>query len=321
MKDNPSVSVIIPVYKAEKNLHRCVDSFLKQTFSNFEVLLIDDGSPDNSGKICDAYSVQDKRIKAFHKTNGGVSSARQYGLDHAEGEYVIHADPDDWVEPTMLEELYQNAIQNNADMVICDFYKNIGNKQFYIKQQPSQLNHKVVQAELFKHLHGSCWNKLVKKTVIKNHNIKFQPDLSLCEDLYFNCSLLKHNIKVAYLSKAFYHYDISTNQNSIVKTYTKATYDYDVYLLNKFSKLLEDSTEIQKLSNAYFSYFIIERAFISGVFSSYEFKEKCRPYRKYIFFKGKRKKFSWLIYIAYITTYSIIYRLYSIYKNICAKSN
>ena len=122
MEYTPSISVIIPVYKAEKYLYRCVDSFLRQTFSDFEVLLIDDGSPDNSGKICDAYSVQDKRIKAFHKTNEGVSSARQYGLDHAEGEYVIHADPDDWVEPTMLEELYQNAVQNNADMVICDFW-------------------------------------------------------------------------------------------------------------------------------------------------------------------------------------------------------
>ena len=105
--DSPKISVIVPVYKAEAYLHRCVDSLLAQTFQDFEVLLVDDGSPDRSGEICDEYARKDSRVRVFHKENGGVSSARQYGMDHAQGEYTIHADPDDWVEPTMLEELYR----------------------------------------------------------------------------------------------------------------------------------------------------------------------------------------------------------------------
>ena len=120
----PKISVIVPVYKAEKYIRRCVDSILAQTFTDFELLLVDDGSPDNSGAICDEYAARDSRVKVFHKENGGVSSARQMGLDNSLGEYVIHADPDDWVEPDMLQELYSEAQQSGADMVICDFYIN-----------------------------------------------------------------------------------------------------------------------------------------------------------------------------------------------------
>ena len=105
----PKISIIVPVYKAETYLSRCLDSIINQTFKNFEVLLIDDGSPDCSGEICDKYAAMDTRIRVLHKENGGVSSARQMGLDNAKGEYTIHADPDDWVEPNMLEELYKKA--------------------------------------------------------------------------------------------------------------------------------------------------------------------------------------------------------------------
>ena len=118
---NPKISVIVPVYKAEHYLARCVDTLLAQTFDDFEVILVDDGSPDNSGAICDEYALKDKRVRVIHQPNAGVSMARQKGLDNARGEYVIHADPDDWVEPDMLKELYAKAKEEDADMVICDF--------------------------------------------------------------------------------------------------------------------------------------------------------------------------------------------------------
>ena len=117
----PKISVIVPVYKAEDYLHRCVDSILVQTFTDFELILVDDGSPDGSGVLCDKYAQIDKRVKVIHKENGGVASARQCGIDNACSEYTIHADPDDWVEPNMLEELYNKAKESKADMVICDF--------------------------------------------------------------------------------------------------------------------------------------------------------------------------------------------------------
>ena len=146
----PKVSVIIPIYKAEAYLKKCLDSLLVQTFKDFELLLIDDGSPDKSGEICDYYVKTDSRIRVFHKENGGVSSARQYGIDNAFGEYTIHVDPDDWVEPNMLEELYAKAKTNDADMLICDYYEDYIDKSIYIKQKPSSLNSDIVLKEHFK---------------------------------------------------------------------------------------------------------------------------------------------------------------------------
>ena len=112
------MSVIVPVYRAEKWINQCVDSLLGQSYRNIEVILVDDGSPDRSGAICDEYAAADSRVKVIHQPNGGVSVARQTGIDNATGEYSIHADPDDWVEPTMIEELVAKAIEEDADMVI-----------------------------------------------------------------------------------------------------------------------------------------------------------------------------------------------------------
>lgn len=142
------VSVIIPVYNAQGTIKRMLDSFNTQTLTDFEVLMIDDGSTDGSGNILDAYACVDGRFKVFHKSNGGVSSARQYGMEHAQGEYVIHADSDDWVEPNMLEELYSMAKTEDADVVICDFYSNKGSMQQYVKQQPTTLSPHQVMRDL-----------------------------------------------------------------------------------------------------------------------------------------------------------------------------
>lgn len=217
LPNSPKISVIVPVYKAEAYLHRCVDSLLAQTFQDYEILLVDDGSPDRSGEICDKYAKKDKRVRVFHKENGGVSSARQCGMDHTQGEYVIHADPDDWVEPEMLEELYEKAKAENADMVICDYFCEERNQSIYISQKPSSLNHETVLCEMFTRLlHGSSWNKLVRLTCFQQFNVKYPVELSYCEDFYVNACLLSHEIRVAYLPKAFYHYDQYTNPGSLV---------------------------------------------------------------------------------------------------------
>lgn len=212
----PKISVIVPVYKAEAYLHRCVDSLLAQTFTDFEILLVDDGSPDKSGEICDEYARKDSRVRVFHKENGGVSSARQCGMDYARGEYTIHADPDDWVDPTMLEELYRKAKEEDADMVICDFYEERKNKTIYVRQQPSSLDHETVLCELFGQLFASCWNKLVRRDRYKEFGVRFPLELSCCEDLYVNVCFISKNIKITYLNRAFYHYDQVVNENSIL---------------------------------------------------------------------------------------------------------
>ncbi len=221
----PKVSVIVAVYAAEKYLGRCLDSLLAQTLTEYEVLLIDDGSLDCSGNICDSYAAQDRRFKVFHKMNGGVSSARQMGLSLASGEYVIHVDPDDWVEPNMLENLYRCARATDADMVVCDFFCHNNDECSYINQKPRSLDNNSVLNEMFGNLHGYCWNKLVKRTCILQNGVDFFPDMVVWEDLLFCVRMLKQSIRISYLPQAFYHYIRNENGNSLVDAASRRKVD------------------------------------------------------------------------------------------------
>jgi len=217
----PKVSIITPVYKAEKTIRQCLDSFIAQTLTEWELILVDDGSPDTSGAICDEYAKKDSRFRVIHQENAGVSAARQAGLDVATGEYVIHADPDDWVEPQMLEELYTKAKADDADMVICDYIADFVDFSDYRKQIPSSLEAQVVLNEMFSTIHGSCCNKLVRRDCIEHYDAKFPKGVNYCEDVCFNVQLLKHDIKVSYLNKAYYHY--VQNPSSLTNHYTLET--------------------------------------------------------------------------------------------------
>ena len=296
-KDNKyGISVIIPVFNSAEYICKCLDSLRCQTYKNFEVVLVDDGSDDGSEKICDKYVAIDDKFKVFHKKNGGVSSARQVGLDNSIGKYVIHVDPDDWVEPSMLEELYEVASKEDADMVICDFYENIGKEQRYHKQQPSSLEPKVVLNEMFQQLHGSCWNKLVKRVCYNIFNISFPKNIYYCEDLYVNVALLKHPIKIAYLEKAYYHYVQYNDKATLVRFYDKNTYEHDIRLKKIFLKLLQDSKAISKQQiNTFFDKAIIRRAFENGYnyYSSKLFQEKYSKFLPLVqeCFDGKEKVF------------------------------
>ena len=246
------ISVIVPIFKAESTLFRCLDSLKAQTFRDFEVLMIDDGSPDCCGKMIDDYAQKDSRFKAFHKQNGGVSSARQYGIDHAQGVYTIHADPDDWVEPTMLEDLYLKAQEENADMVICDFYENTYKGQKYVKQQPSALDHQTVLKELFQQLHGSCCNKFVKR---------------VCYSEY---------------AKAYYHY-VRNDNPTLSKSYSATSLKHDLLLREMFYNLLK-SNELKSFVYQQKSYSIVSNAFWGGknIYSSKDFKRLFSSYKNII---------------------------------------
>ena len=272
------VSVIVPVYKAEKYLHRCLDSLVSQTFTDVEVLLIDDGSPDRSGEICEAYATKYPQLfKVFHNQNQGVSLTRQFGILHAIGEYSIHVDPDDWVEPTMLEELYQKAKAEDADMVICDFFEE-KRKTTYSKQQPKNLEAQSLLSEMFTHLHGSCWNKLIRHSLYKTYNIAFPKGFSCFEDLFVITSLLRHNIKVSYLSKAFYHYDKTMNENSIVRKYTIKSYHEDMQMFEVYRQHAETLGEAKMLCLNTISAHLIARAFNSLIFDGKTFRDNFQSF-------------------------------------------
>ena len=214
----PKVSVIVAVYNVAPILSKCIASLKDQTLKDFEVILVDDGSTDNSGEMCDTSVQEDNRFKVFHQANGGVASARELGVEKASGEYLIHVDPDDWIEDNMLEELYGCAISETADVVICDFYIDaLPNMREYSKQQPKNFNHSTILTQyLDSSLHGSCWNKLVKRSVWNALDIHFPP-IKLCEDMWVNVKLAMANIRFAYLNKAFYHYVRIDRVGSVTK--------------------------------------------------------------------------------------------------------
>lgn len=226
------ISVIVAVYQAEKYLIRCLDSLKNQTFPDFEVLLIDDGSKDCSGRICDDFAEKDSRFKVYHKKNGGVSSARQMGLDKAVGEYVIHVDPDDWIEINMLQELYATAQNCNADLVICDFYVETPQKRIYQKEKTNLQIEKQFFYDMIANLHGSCWNKLVRKSCFDKYKISFSQNMIMWEDKFINLKLAEQPIKISYLPKAFYHYDGSINNNSAVRSWSRKKLESQKTVIN-----------------------------------------------------------------------------------------
>lgn len=221
MNRQPKISVIVAVYNAEKYIKRCIDSLLAQTFTDFEVLLVNDGSTDNSGMLCDEYAKNDKRFRAFHQANQGVGATRHFAMTEARGVYTIHIDPDDWVDCTFLEEMYNKALSEEADMVICDFimeYKNYRERKI---QQPAQCTpYHLTMDILSTRLHGGCCNKMIRRECYSTYGINFIEGLNYGEDMIVIIRLLQHPIKVAYSSKVCYHYDQQINENSYTRQVT-----------------------------------------------------------------------------------------------------
>lgn len=157
----PKVSVIVPAFNAEKYLARCLRSVSDQTMPDFECIVIDDGSMDKTGEIAEGFAEKDTRFRVIHQDNGGLSVARQTGIDAATGIYTIQFDADDWVEATILEELLIEAEEKKADMVICDINCIIPTGQFLWCQKPTSLETNVVLGEMMRRLYGSLCNKLI----------------------------------------------------------------------------------------------------------------------------------------------------------------
>lgn len=222
----PAISVVIPVYNVEKYLHQCVTSIINQTFKDLEIILVDDGSKDRSGEICDELQSTDNRVKVIHKENGGVSKARNNGLQIATGEYIIFVDSDDWVPADAYEKMYNSAETNNADVVLGDAYFVTKNKTSYRKYFRNEFVHteKTDINELIKALfrwtycpslpeknhslgYYAPWNKLAKRSILVEKNIKFDDRLNgICDDLLYSAYLLASVNKVNYIGSPVYYY-------------------------------------------------------------------------------------------------------------------
>ncbi|WP_346712703.1 glycosyltransferase [Mediterranea massiliensis] len=211
----PIISVIIPVYNTEKYLSHCIESVLAQTFTDFELLLIDDGSNDNSGKICDQYASLDIRIKVIHKKNEGVSIARNYGLANASGEWCCFIDSDDWVAPQYLKN-FATLSQSNENIQLAiqgfwqEFEKTGTTKDIELPDRIIEHNYELVKwLEDTPGVHnGFLWHRLFRMDIIIKHNIHFTPHVSFAEDGWFFFQYLQHAQTFAVTSKLGYHYRI-----------------------------------------------------------------------------------------------------------------
>lgn len=207
--DNSMISVIVPVYNTEKYLFECVESLLKQTYQNFELILVDDGSTDNCGKICDEYSLKDERIKVIHKINGGLSSAWNAGIKEAKGSYLSFIDSDDYVDKKFLESMYHCLMEKKADICECSFFYLKDNKRIPEKLFRYEILDNVTAVKyLFTDSYGSyvvTWNKLYKKKLF--NQIRF-PEGKLHEDEFTTYKLLYESKQIAYLNQHLYNYRI-----------------------------------------------------------------------------------------------------------------
>ena len=212
------ISVIVPVYKAEMYLRRCIDSILAQTYKDFELLLIDDGSPDNCGAICDEYAAKDSRVHVFHKENGGVSSARNLGLDNARGEWIAFVDSDDWIGPSYLEELVKGL---DSDWVIGGYVSIPDGEKCSTKDYSYDRNSFGVLIERHqKDLIRSPWGSLLKLSIIKDNGISFDSKVRLGEDTIFNYQYLYYCNSVRTISVCEYYYYSGDGLVSFAKKYS-----------------------------------------------------------------------------------------------------
>ena len=204
------ISVIVPVYKAEKYLHRCVDSILAQSYTDFELLLIDDGSPDNSGAICDEYAAKDSRVRVFHKENGGVSSARNLGLNNAKGGYITFCDADDYVNEEWLVA-YRDAIADSVDLAIQGYYiidGNITKKKELSLCQGCTVDDKreLITSLMCQGVYGYLWVKLFRRQIIEDNCIRFDTNSTFREDAQFFSKFLEFGDTFICLDKEAYYY-------------------------------------------------------------------------------------------------------------------
>ena len=226
------ISIVIPVYKVEKYLRQCLDSVVGQTYKNLEIIVVDDGSPDNCGAICDEYAQKDERVQVIHKENGGLCAARNDGIARATGDWIAFVDSDDWCEPDMYEQAV-NALEDGVDILMFSSFSNIGDRQVVIPAFAQEFT--TEDSALIKHMQvaminqhytplesrfapGCPWNRLFRASLIRDHAITYPTEVRAGEDGIFNLQVFQFTKKIKFIDVPLYHYRY--NENSITNKYT-----------------------------------------------------------------------------------------------------
>lgn len=265
----PTVSIIVPVYNAEKTLSRCVDSILNQTYQDLEVLLVDDGSSESSGALCDQYAARDSRVKVFHQKNSGVSASRNLALDNARGIYLQFLDSDDWITPDATACLVKAAEETGCDLVIADFYRVIGERVSHKGDidEDTVLTREEYAAHMMENpadfYYGVLWNKLYRRSLVEARRLRMNTAISWCEDFMFNLEYIRHAQTFYALQVPIYYYVktkgslVSTQGTSISKTVRMKLMVFEYY--QQFFKSVLDEEEYEK-SRMKVYHFLIDAA-------------------------------------------------------------
>ncbi|MCD2502901.1 glycosyltransferase [Clostridium sp. NSJ-145] len=294
----PIISIIVPIYNVEKYLPKCIDSILNQTFKEFELILVDDGSLDNSGRICDEYSKKDKRIRVIHKENCGVSSARNVGVESSLGNYIGFVDPDDYIDKYMYQKMIDMCTIKNADIAICKFVREINGQiseakdGFYIRE----LDNVEGLRECFKGIlyrHSLC-NKLFKKKCFEG--IRF-PEGRIHEDLSTTYRLLANSNKSVYINYSGYIY-VKRENSILTSTFNEKRLQAFEGWKEILSFMLENYPELKEQVIATFAYACIDNMIY--VLNQVNNKNIRNKYINYI--KKYSKKYSKMINKNYLLT-------------------
>ena len=248
---NDLISIIIPVYKVEKYLEKCIESVLKQTYTNLQIILVDDGSPDNCGKICDEYAKKDTRIEVIHKANGGLSDARNVGISKAKGRYIGFVDSDDYIKEDMYEILLNLIKKYDADVSICNLYDVIdGNECIRNKENGIREYSRIdilKEILLDKNIQSYAWNKLYKKELFDE--IKY-PIGKKYEDIGTTFYLFEKCNKIVVTSEPEYYY--LKRADSLVNNVTESTIlDYTEIIIQRYLYIKQNIKELRKYNNYY----------------------------------------------------------------------
>lgn len=268
------ISIVVPIYNIKDYLPKCLDSILHQTYKNYELILVDDGSTDGSSEICDLYAGGDPRIKVIHKNNEGVSAARNDGINLSVGTYLSFIDGDDWIEPEYLERLFNVIINNKADVAAVGFREVYADGSCKTKKicdslevlSPIEALNQAVDP--VRPWVGYAWGKLIKSSVIKENSVTYDQEISLCEDSLFNYNAFQCIERAVKVPDILYNYYI--RNDSVTRT---ATVNYSIFrtkitALEKASFIVENfvgETFYYRINNALFSEII---SYLAAMFSN-----------------------------------------------------
>lgn len=276
------VSVIVPVYNSEKYIRRCVESIIEQSYRNIEILLIDDGSTDSGGEICDEFALGDHRIRVIHTKNNGPATARNKGLEKSKGTFIVFIDADDFIENNALKLLIENYNKTKADIIVGDFKSVHGNipgpghkgafpdNKLLLKQDIVSYARRYLKRPNRFTLFAYSWGRLYKSSIIKYNNIHFNPYLFTYEDVAFNYDYFKHSNRVYYFKEAIYNHIFHNHYMSaamIMSGDPKRLFGY-MEALNNIRDYLKDNIALADISkeigHAYVSLTIIQFVRVCG---------------------------------------------------------